>query len=837
MSRSTRFVTPTRPSAVTAATLCLALGAGFLMTSAVAPSPAAATVKPAATKTVSLEGTFKTTDQSLWDPGAAAPSSTQQISLFDEPWNASSSADYVENVDAGPLGSWDFGVRGHVASSGRVGMSVDLEGMNGGKVGVTYPVKVDVTMPADKSFGAGDTVEIATAPAEVQSGAEIKTTEPNLSGVSLNGTFGLHADFGGDVCVFGCGGASGDLVDFDQVSGKIFGVSADQIHNPINTSPADTYCFGAAENTLFGLKAFSSATRCSGDKGYLARPNPVVNTTTESDGNLTGIGEDTFAVIPVGAITWLQRLAGESIPINGNKGFGDLSLSWTGIDLNLNTEASRREELHFKPKVDVTLALPREMSYKVVTPGGTEVTSGHGNSVTLRAGNKVLVDVPTDQTTSFTATPTLSLAEHNLSNHVTHKIKGTGELKMLAANLSLPGFSIGAIDIWDGISFGLGPVYRTDFDLGTTTINVVPETSWSLGGFNSPVAANLTLVPAPPPVVSPVKITPVEGAPFTSTVATFTDEVTKAVPADYVASIKWGDGHTSAGTVSGSNGSYAIAGTHTYEQYGPYPIEVDLRTVPEGQLATNHVVTDTSATVSDAALTGVGAINNKTATGQDVLTWPNPSPAAPGNRVATFSDANPFGLLSDLSATINWGDGTALTTGVVSGGVGGPFAVAGLHNYTELGLHTVTVVMSSKGGSTATTRTTTLSYTNPARGTFLLGGKSAVGAVTFWGSKWVKANPLATASASSFKGFAGNTPPSCESTWSGSVATGASAVPPSTVPTYMAVAVTSKVTLSGTTATGTTNAVVVVRTNAGYGTDPSKTGTGTVVVVLCGKVG
>lgn len=809
----------------------------MVATGAVAPSPAEATVRPPTTKTVSLEGTFKTTDQSLWDPGAAAPSSTQSMELFNETWDASSSGDYVEEVDAEPLGTWEFGVRGHVASSGRVGLSLDLEGMSGGKVGVTYPVKVDVTMPADKTFGAGDTIEIATKAAEVQTGAKIETVEPNLSGVALNGAFGLQASFGGDICVFGCGGGGGDLVDFDEQSGEIFGVSASQIRNPTTTSPTDTYCFGAAENALFGLKSFSSATRCAGDKGYVARPNPVVSTTAESDGSLTGVGEDTFAVIPVGAITWLQRLTGESVPINGSKGFGDLNISWTGLDLDLNTEASRREELRFTPKVDVTLALPRDLAYTVVTSGGTEVSKGHGTSVTLRSGNKVLVDVPTDQTVPFSATPTLSLSEHNLSNHVTHKIKGSGDFKMLAANLSLPGFSIGAIDIWDGISFGLGPVYRKQFDIGTTTLDVVPLSSWPLGGFNSPVAATLTLAPAPPPVVTPVKITPVEGAPFTSTVATFTDEVTTAVPSDYAATITWGDGRTSAGMVTGTGGSYVIAGTHTYEQYGPYPIEVDLRTVPEGHLATNHVVTDTSAKVSDAALTGVGAINNKTAAGQDILTWSTPSPAAPNDRVATFTDANPFGLLSDLSATIDWGDGTATTAGVVTGGVGGPFAVAGQHDYTQLGLHTITVVMTSKGGSTATTTTTTLSYTNPARGTFLLGGKKAAGAVTFWGSKWMKANALTSTATSSFKGFGSKMPPACGMTWSGSTATGNSSVPPSTVPTYMAVAVTNKVTVSGTIASGKMDAVVVVRTNPGYGPDPSRTGTGTVMTVLCGKVG
>lgn len=825
MSRSTTsgVSAPRRPGVARATTLCFTLVAALttVATGAVAPAPAEAVVTPSATKTISLEGTFETRGQSLWNPGAATPAGRQRMSLFDESWDERAGGGDFEGTEP-----FRFGAGGEVSSSGRVGMSLDLEGMSGGEVGVKYPVKVDVTMPADKTFGAGDTIEIGTAPAVVQPGAEIKTTEPDISGVALNGTFGLHAGFSGRICFFECFGDSANLVNFNETTGEIFRVSTNQIRNPANSSPADTYCFGALENGLFGLGSFSSPTRCPNNRGYLARPNPVVATTTNSDGSLTGVGDDTFAVIPVGAITWLQRLAGESVPINGSKSIGELDLSWTGLDLNLNTEASRREELHFRPKVDVTLDFPRALSYRVLTPQGAEVSSGTGRSVTLRSGNKVRVEVPTDQTVPFAATPRLSLGEHELSNHVTHTIKGSGDLTILKAHLSI-----------DSISFGIGPVHREQFGLGSTTINVVPKSSWSLGGFNAPVLAPLSLVPAPPPVVSPVTIRPVEGAEFTSTVATFTDEVTRAVPADYVATITWGDGAVSAGTITGSGGSYAIAGTHTYEQYRTYPIEVDLRTVPAGQLATNHVVTATSALVSDAALTGVGSFNNTTASGQDVLNWPNPSPSAPGDQVATFTDANPFGLLSDLSATIDWGDGTASTPGLITGPTGGPFHVAGHHNYTDLGLHTVTVTMTSKGGSTATASTTTLSYTNPARGTFMLGGKRAEGAVTFWGAQWVKANALTSMTAASFKGYANQTAPSCDSSWTGTPATGNTSRPPATVPTYMAVAVTNRVTVSGTAATGNTDAVVVVRTDPGYGPDPSRTGTGTVVAVLCGKVG
>jgi hypothetical protein len=171
----------------------------------------------------------------------------------------------------------------------------------------------------------------------------------------------------------------------------------------------------------------------------------------------------------------------------------------------------------------------------------------------------------------------------------------------------------------------------------------------------------------------------------------------------------------------------------------------------------------------------------------------------------------------------------------VTGPVGGPFAVAGAHGYTALGLHTVTVRMSSTGGSRATTTATTLSFTNPAGGgSFVVGSQKATGAVTFWGAQWMKTNGINATS--SFKGWADQTPPACGSAWSAHPATGGSSLPPAQVPSYMPVLVTSAMTQSGPTATGNVVAVVIVRTNPGYGPDPGLTGTGTVVSVLCGRL-
>src|SRR5262249_32472108 len=68
--------------------------------------------------------------------------------------------------------------------------------------------------------------------------------------------------------------------------------------------------------------------------------------------------------------------------------------------------------------------------------------------------------------------------------------------------------------------------------------------------------------------------------------------------------------------------------------------------------------------------------------------------------VATFTDANPFAKLSDFSATVTWGDGTA-TPGAVSGSASTGFMVTGPHTYAKAGSYpTTTSITDVDGAST-----------------------------------------------------------------------------------------------------------------------------------------
>ena len=144
----------------------------------------------------------------------------------------------------------------------------------------------------------------------------------------------------------------------------------------------------------------------------------------------------------------------------------------------------------------------------------------------------------------------------------------------------------------------------------------------------------------------------------------------------------------------------------------------------------------------------------------------------------------------------------------------------------------------------ASATTNAIVFAFPSRGAFALGNNTVSQAgplttVTWWSDSWYLQNSLSGGAAPpSFKGFASTitlptqTPANiCGGNWT--TATGNSPPPPATVPSYMGVVVSSKITKSGNTIKGNYLKIVVVRTNPGYSPNPMNAGTGTIVATFC----
>ena len=175
-----------------------------------------------------------------------------------------------------------------------------------------------------------------------------------------------------------------------------------------------------------------------------------------------------------------------------------------------------------------------------------------------------------------------------------------------------------------------------------------------------------------------------EGLPFTGVVATFTDANPNSTTADFSATITWGDGHTSNGTVAvNPTGGFTVTGSNTYLDEGSYSLTVHI--VDDG-----GAVTDISGTavVADASLTAAGSAITAT------------EGAGFNGVVATFTDANPNSTTADFSATITWGDGHT-SNGTVAVNPTGGFTVTGSNTYLDEGSYSPTVHIVDDGGAVA----------------------------------------------------------------------------------------------------------------------------------------
>jgi hypothetical protein len=186
----------------------------------------------------------------------------------------------------------------------------------------------------------------------------------------------------------------------------------------------------------------------------------------------------------------------------------------------------------------------------------------------------------------------------------------------------------------------------------------------------------------------------------TATVATFTDANTSDTAGAFTAIVDWGDGTTEVGTLTGANGSFAVAvpgSTHFYADEGTAQALVTItRTADNSQIAPTGTVTITEGDSLTGHPVAIGAIQGKSFSGM----------------VASFTDTNTNNVPGDFTAVINWGDGTT-TAGMVTQAPAGTFNVFGAHTYAATGTDTVVVTLADDAPGTAVATVTTTATVSP----------------------------------------------------------------------------------------------------------------------------
>jgi hypothetical protein len=158
-------------------------------------------------------------------------------------------------------------------------------------------------------------------------------------------------------------------------------------------------------------------------------------------------------------------------------------------------------------------------------------------------------------------------------------------------------------------------------------------------------------------------------------VASFQDPGSPDPGTAFTASINWGNGVTTPGTVAAIGiGSYTVTGKPPYADEGTFTATT---TIFEQNDPTFTISVSSTATVTEA----------DTFTGGLIVIPPGgliegQSFSGP---VATFTNPGyPTNPIADFTASIAWGDGTN-TTGILSGPVAGVYTISGAHTFAEQG--------------------------------------------------------------------------------------------------------------------------------------------------------
>jgi hypothetical protein len=194
-------------------------------------------------------------------------------------------------------------------------------------------------------------------------------------------------------------------------------------------------------------------------------------------------------------------------------------------------------------------------------------------------------------------------------------------------------------------------------------------------------------------------VSPVRGFEGQSTgTVTLANFIGTGSASSYSATVKWGDGTSSSGTITISNGIYKVTSSHTYDDESgpgtpgsqPYKISIAVK-----HNSSTPQIYATTATIADSPLDELAGENTtlKANTFYSNLL------------IGTFRDkdaTNNDGLV--YKGTINWGDGTTSAARFTFNGktpnVGSFWLVKGSHTYTKKKTYTMTIDLDDTGSPT-----------------------------------------------------------------------------------------------------------------------------------------
>jgi hypothetical protein len=450
----------------------------------------------------------------------------------------------------------------------------------------------------------------------------IAATDPMLGALAANGgpTNSMALQFGSPAIDAGDSTAPGlpstDQRGFARISGVAVDIGAFEVQDPL----------------------FSTTALANGTYGT------VYSQTITATATGGAAGPFTFAVT-AGALPPGLSLASAGALSGTATAAGSFSFTVTATDSAGFTASQSYTLTIAQADLYVTAAVNSKTYGQTASDTGTLSGVVNGDSITASfasAGDAASAPVGTG---SYTITATLADPNNQLANYTVHETDAIltvnpAVLTVTAGNATRsygaanPAFSYAITGFVnnDPASVVSGtPALSTTATPGSApgsyaiTADVI---SLSAANYTfSPVNGTLTVTPASLSAAA-VNFSATAGAPFRGTVATFATPDQFDGAAAFSAVITWGDGSTSNGIITGSNGTFTVCGSHTYAAAGGYTVGLQLSN-PNTQAATANdtaKVTSLGLGVTRGLTGGIGFWENSN--GQTLIKRFNGGPTA-----------------------------------------------------------------------------------------------------------------------------------------------------------------------------------------------------------------
>jgi hypothetical protein len=214
-----------------------------------------------------------------------------------------------------------------------------------------------------------------------------------------------------------------------------------------------------------------------------------------------------------------------------------------------------------------------------------------------------------------------------------------------------------------GVLFANPVVTKITITLGTDVLFRFNGQSFSSNSMDDPANGHNLAVTDDFVYAEPMTVTLMQpsvaatvGTLFNGNVGSFSDLNPLAPATDFTAIINWGDGQSSAGSISASSGSFLVAGMHTYTSSGTFTLSVAVQDFGGGSIT----LSNTAQLSGDVVVTGTS--------GDDTLNLSRTTGGMLGSVSYVLNGGAAVALTGVTSFTFQGGDGNDTMTVTVPSG-------------------------------------------------------------------------------------------------------------------------------------------------------------------------